>query len=259
MWILENTLNLMKDRGMTKEEVLRFVDKIYGATPVKPSVVAPVTPPSAPVVAPVPVQPASLFAKPTPTIDFAKLSKVRYGFSGQQKQDLFKSCVNGRLEDLPILNEAHCLKSWALFKNWNRDYDCLGFQFEGCVARGLGFKEEVNQIEDFLDAEKYDFSGFASWSNLFIATGYTHVGWYQALGTSAPFIAKTFVVLVTDAQSLNQPRYLMTGEDHPTLNKEDKWKEGECIIYLPTAKIDLNRSFKYIDPFNNQVTWFLKV
>ena len=133
---------------MTKEEVLRFVDKIYGATPVKPSVVvpapvvpaptptavkpvavAPVTPPSAPVVAPVPVQPASLFAKPTPTIDFAKLSKVRYGFSGQQKQDLFKSCVNGRLEDLPILNEAHCLKSWALFKNGNRDYDCLGFQF----------------------------------------------------------------------------------------------------------------------------------
>ncbi len=262
MWILEHTLNQMKEKGMTKEDVLRAVDKVYGAAAqpvvVPPLVAPPVTPPPTPVVAAEKVQPASLFAKPAPVVDFQKMSKARFGFAGQNKQNLFKSCVNGRLEDLPILNEAHCLKAWGMFKNWYRDYDCLGFQFEGFLARGLALKEEINCIEDLLDP-KYDFSGVSNWSNLMIARGYTHEGWYANVAQGAGFMPKTFVILIVDAQSKNQPRFIMSGEDHPRLKDEDRWQEGECMIHLPTSKIDLSKSFKHVCNRTQKQTWFVKL
>jgi len=92
-----------------------------------------------------------------------------------------------------------------------------------------------------------------------IATSYTHEGWYANVAQGAGFMPETFIILIVDSESPNQPRFIMSGEDHPRLKDQDRWQEGECMIYLPSSKIDCTKSFKHVCSRTKKETWFVKL
>lgn len=261
MFELLALLERLKRHGSTKEDVLSAVNSVF-ASPVAPvRVAAPVcsvqpTPVKveqiAPVVAAAPVSGC------VATVDFARISLVRKGFAGQQKQDQFKACVNGKLEDLPALSQRHCQQAWSFLGD--TPVRTPGWLEKGkFLARGLALREKIESIEDLLDPEKFNFSGVASWSNMVVASDYTHDGWYQRVYKTASFIPGSFLMLIIDAESQSKPKYLCSDSDNSELAKTDNWMEGETLIYLPPeVKIDVSKCFKHTY-YTGEQTWFVKL
>lgn len=256
MYELFALLEKLKRNGSTKEDVLSAVNSVFTsaiATPVSvASVCFPVQP--AEQIAPVATPVATPVSGCVATVDFPRISLVRKGFSGQQKQGEFKSCVSGRLEDLPLLSQKHCEQAWKFLggipiriPGW--------LQQNGFLARGLALKEEINSVEE-LNNPKFDFTGIASWSNYAIASDYTHDGWYQRVYKTASFIPGSFLMLIIDAESQSKPRYLCSDSDNEDLAKKDNWMEGETLIYLSEIKINVNKSFLHTS-YSGEKTWFI--
>lgn len=226
MFTLKHNLLSLKDRGITKAEILKLVDEIYAEPAVKVDAPAPVA------VAPVAASVTTIKIGSKPVYkdkdSLNKISQSRFGFDFNAKQKAIGEEVVEYAEITnELIEECHDVYNpWPALKAiWSQTTKIESLH----LCRGLALAEDdENQIHSTL-------RGIASWGSLPLAKNYVGEGWAQNVSGSTSFKPKAFALVVN---TTNTGGVIATSFSVGSkLEEEHKWRKGEVLLNLCSYSI----------------------
>ena len=236
MFTLKHNLISLKERGISKQEILKMVDEIYDPAPapvvVKEATVVKVDAPTAP--APVVKEEAvaviKIGSEPMYKNEASlnKISQSRFGFDFKAKQKAIgEEVVQYGTISNQLIEQCHDVYNpWPALKAiWSQTTGIESLH----LCRGLAL------AEDDVDCIHSTLKGIASWGSFPLAKNYVGEGWAQNVSGSTSFRPKAFALVVntTNSGGVIASSFSVGVE----LEKEHKWRAGEVLLNLSSYSI----------------------